>query len=573
MANCAFYLAQGMVVAQRFAQAMGVNFNKCLKVKYPFTNGDNAFCWNKFAGIGKPYFDDFDTAMHEYGHFVEGINGTYGANLLDFILYNPSHSSYTDHFSDKKSKQFAMELTWSESWATAFAQIAQEYYRSEYDKVLNFADKKHMDSVNYEEFNSMEDSGEAQEDAVIAFLWDLYDSSSKSEVYDNISWGYRTWWKNTTQSGMTTLTKFIEYINVSKPLQRSDIGELLGVHQIAPTNLTVTNLALVSTIVAPKLSWKVNGSNDNPNDKFKVVFYDSDGNQKYITQFISSSKSYNDTFTYEVSKSTWKNVLGHFSDNATINIAVQGYHKKSPISGPYTSKHVSVKINAQNIKSLTIASNSRYTEDVVYLNAGEYEDYLITFKSGGRKLIQTFGPKDTCLYLYDMNGNQLAYNDDGGYKNNALISYDVSANVTYGIRVKFYSSSIYGDVKLAIMPHLTSVTKYEDLRGVYSADCIYEGLTTSGSVSLSRYTVNSTGVYTFYTDIRTGYYNYPNMYLYLIDPSSTEPSLYNDDGAGKMQAKITTTLKPGVEYLLVTTTYDILNSVNYSVHFIKNMRF
>ena len=61
MANCAFYLAQGMVVAQRFAQAMGVNFNKCLKVKYPFTNGDNAFCWNKFAGIGKPYFDDFDT--------------------------------------------------------------------------------------------------------------------------------------------------------------------------------------------------------------------------------------------------------------------------------------------------------------------------------------------------------------------------------------------------------------------------------------------------------------------------------------------------------------------------------
>lgn len=38
----------------------------------------------------------------------------------------------------------------------------------------------------------------------------------------------------------------------------------------------------------------------------------------------------------------------------------------------------------------------------------------------------------------------------------------------------------------------------------------------------------------------------------------------------KKLIKITATLKPGVEYLLVTTTYNIQNSGNYSVHMRTN---
>jgi hypothetical protein len=288
MANCAFYVAQGMVVAQRFAMAMGMNTNRFLNVIYPFADA-TAFCWNQFSGIGKSSFNKFDTLTHEYGHFVEDVMGTYGSSLLDIVLNNPNHAANTDHFYDKDNKSFAMDLTWSEAWATAFAQIAQSYYLSEYvNKVDGFGDRL---SHNYscEDFSFNQQSNEAQEFAVIAFLWDLYDSYSAAETYDNVGLGYSAWWNATTKSGTTTLTKFVDIVESYYPQYRSQIGEIMGAHQIAPSNLTVVNASSLSVSAPPKLSWKVNGSKNNPNDRFQVVFYDASGNQKYATANISDN--------------------------------------------------------------------------------------------------------------------------------------------------------------------------------------------------------------------------------------------------------------------------------------------
>lgn len=56
------------------------------------------------------------------------------------------------------------------------------------------------------------------------------------------------------------------------------------------------------------------------------------------------------------------------------------------------------------------------------------------------------------------------------------------------------------------------------------------------------------------------------MCLYLIDPTSTKPSISNDDGAGNSQAKITAMLEPGIHYLLLTTTYDINQSGSFRLY-------
>lgn len=343
MGNRAFYISQGLVTAQRFALEMGMDTDKFLHVIYPFSNDYNAFCLDEYSGIGKPYFSDFDTIMHEYGHFFEGVLGTYGSSLVDIISYNPNHYTHTDHFYDKDNKQFAMDLTWSESWATAFAQIAQQKYLSEYiGKVSGYGDI--IDGENYETYISTSNSCEAQEDAVIASLWDLFDSGT-NESYDNMSLTYAKWWEMTTRNNIQTLTDFFVVVNEYYPEYRSQVGEIFGAHQISPSNLTITNLSSVSEDIAPQFSWSINGSSYNPNNQFKLVFYNSDGTLVYQTELFTSTLQYNQTYTYSMSSANWNAVLSNFTNVADINIVVQGFHSALPISGPYNSKYVYLSID------------------------------------------------------------------------------------------------------------------------------------------------------------------------------------------------------------------------------------
>lgn len=48
-----------------------------------------------------------------------------------------------------------------------------------------------------------------------------------------------------------------------------------------------------------------------------------------------------------------------------------------------------------------------------------------------------------------------------------------------------------------------------------------------------------------------------DSYLYFIDPSTTSLCLYNDDGAGNLQASITSNLIANKTYFIVVSTYDI----------------
>lgn len=56
--------------------------------------------------------------------------------------------------------------------------------------------------------------------------------------------------------------------------------------------------------------------------------------------------------------------------------------------------------------------------------------------------------RDTYAYLYDAEGNQLTYNDDGGKDNNFFIIRELTAGNTYTLRVKFYSNTITGGMKV-----------------------------------------------------------------------------------------------------------------------------
>lgn len=347
--NCAFYLSQGFVTAQRFAIEMGMKTDRVLKVIFPFGEEEYGFSYRGYSGIAKEYFNSFDTAMHEYGHFVECIYDNYGSNLFEIILYNPNHYSSTDHFDDKENKNFAMELTWSEAWATAFSQIAQEKYLSEYEgKVIKYGDLKcndiYVSGSNYEDYKTTSSSCEAQEDAVIASLWDLFDNGS-NEYFDNISLSYKEWWDMTTKSKTQTLSNFFEVVNTYYPEYLGQIGEVFGTYQISPANFKITNLESISETVVPKFSWTVNGSKNNPNNSFQLVFYNLYNVKLYETEVFESNLNYNNNYEYNfMPLEEWKKILSYFEDKVDMKIVVRGYNSKKPKSGPYNSNYEYINI-------------------------------------------------------------------------------------------------------------------------------------------------------------------------------------------------------------------------------------
>lgn len=109
--------------------------------------------------------------------------------------------------------------------------------------------------------------------------------------------------------------------------------------------------------------------------------------------------------------------------------------------------------------------------------------------------------------------------------------------------------------------------KYEDVWGPFNPGATTSGITNKGTMFLTRYSVSTEGEYVFYTEKPSDEENFTDMYLYLIDPTSAKEVLYNDDGAGNLQAKIIAKLKPGIEYLLITTTFNMQNNGSYILHF------
>jgi len=332
----ALYVCQGVVVGQRYVLDMGLSvgfFSPKVNVYFPtaYSGGGDV------VNISANDWDMWDTHSHEYGHAIQYRIGIWGS--VYFAAITPpsgfTHKIETDHFSDgiaaTYGKVFAMECAYIEAWATAFCQVAQEKYKNEYLGIPHASDGLAFQQVviNY---NSVPQSGEAQEIAIAASLWHLY------EIL-----GYQGFWNATTQYGTNTLPVLISKLDAQYPQYRNQIGLSLGKHQIAPSNFQVTNRLSVSSTTPPAFVWRNNGSTAYPHDKFDLVFCDSSGNTVVVVSYLTSSAKYSDYVTYTLDSSTWSAVLAYFGNNSSSAISkviIRGYLSAlSPESGPYPSAY------------------------------------------------------------------------------------------------------------------------------------------------------------------------------------------------------------------------------------------
>ena len=385
------YIQQGMVIGQNFAIDMGMEPDKKLYVFYiggieikdipentplsDFINliYDNAFCYDTCCFIGYRKYNNFFVPIHEYGHYVENRMGNYGsavkghlyecipddfngtlAELLTFIgnlkqvMNDYSHVPEVNNFSKISpsdssiiiTKEFQMELTWSEAWATAFAKIAFQQCGNDYQNVL------FDEYINYET-NIKPDGtidplydGEAQEYAVASFLWDLYDFTP-SETDDNIYSTKEEWWELTTQTGTYTLQDFTNNILDNYPELIDGVGEILSKHQISPNIVRVTNEPDINT--APSLEIKFNVSSSYPNNKFKIAFYDEEYNLLFESNLENVITA---TTTHTVADSVWNTVMEQERVGAKVYAVIYGYRYETSSSGipsgPYFSSGIKV---------------------------------------------------------------------------------------------------------------------------------------------------------------------------------------------------------------------------------------
>ena len=102
------------------------------------------------------------------------------------------------------------------------------------------------------------------------------------------------------------------------------------------------------------------------------------------------------------------------------------------------------------------------TITVTITEGGEMIDFFFTPTVSGDYIFGSLSYDDTYGYLLDADGNELAYNDDGGEETNFRICHYLTAGTTYILRTRYYSSSTTGAYEVYLV-------RYGDHS--YDADC------------------------------------------------------------------------------------------------------
>lgn len=511
----------------------------------------------------------WDVITHEYGHHIQyllGITDSPGGG--HFV-----NDSMTEHYAGTihgtcgciqpgaaQAKYEGIRLAWGEAWNTVLGIRSQQFFSNILQNIATVGDSSYTsyNNVNYNlESGSYAKLGEGCESTLTYVLYDLCDPSNES--YDDIDLGDKEFFSISRSSHAVTFSEFINFC-YSK-VNRFALGRLLSEHQIAPYSFRTTTTGL--SLTPPTFTWErgnETGQNNYRNDRFEVAFFSSTGVE--IFRCAPVTVSGNATPSYTPTQSEWDRILMDYGTK--IYVGVYGYQTANPQTGPYLSAINEYDKPAFDplTQTISVSASTRLLERTVTLRPGQYIDYHVTFAKAGTQLFQTFGGGNTVLYLYDAQGEMLASNDDDGAYFNGMIQYTVEANTTYIVRVKFDTPGSSGDTKFTIMPYSTPVDTYENYGGAASYEnSTVSGSTSAGSVFMRRYILNTAdvGSFTFTTNSST------DMYLYLIDPLSTERCMSNGNGAGKGKAKITALLERNRYYLVIVVPYNVQSGSSFTL--------
>lgn len=405
----ATYVHQAMVMAERFAKAMGFETTNKIRVAYPVgieifrdTNNplaypsNSAFCWgngsyDSFCAIGWHNYKNIETLVHEYAHHIQCSLGNFGEGIPD-IIFMSDHNSENDDYDSKKDKSFAMHLAWTEGWADAYSKMVGEYFYKEcqiFSKRLEEIDS----TVNEDNHDKLK--GEFQERSTRAFLWNLVDQDSLNPPEDDseelvepeeldyqLPWTPQEWWNMTTVSGTCRFPDFMrlieeegydESMDIDYKALREDIAYYLTKYNIAPEINSITY-----TSSTPSINLVINGSEAYPNNRLVIKIFDENNNLLAESGMIEINRGRFENFNLSIPDDVWSEVMSNYScvngHTAELNFSVEGYRfddfeesgfaieEEFQLTGPYYSEYYSYSINLSHNYTFESVNENRHRQ-------------------------------------------------------------------------------------------------------------------------------------------------------------------------------------------------------------------
>lgn len=232
-----------------------------------------------------------------------------------------------------------------------------------------------------------------------------------------------------------------------------------------------------------------------------------------------------------------------------------------------------------------MSSYSRYFEKTGILGKGDSIQYNFSVSDTSYKTIQTYGPDDTYIRIYDINNNLLVGDDDSGYKLNALVTYLFELGHTYKIDIRMYSSSKVGNIRVGFAPvevdNFDDITKITKSNGLFTDK--YKDINITSSQNYANiFLLENNEEKSFTIETKKNGNSYFDTYLYMIDPRRSNyydgigsdddyhpMYIYNDDGAGNLQAKLNVKYKgffsKETEFIIISSPYNLSKTGKYTI--------
>ncbi|MGC4773255.1 hypothetical protein ACLQ25_30320 [Micromonospora sp. DT44] len=347
--NTAFAVADSLVTAMAYTRRInnGALFAP-LVVSFPDENGSNFNSVTGVARILKLDRFDWDVLLHEYGHFV--------SSQLNITDSPGGDHGFGQNLAEGRTKDAGIKLAWGEGYATWFGLTVEDALQTAKLKIPAVGDDFYDDTEDATSHVSIGDKstgpslGEDNELAVARTLWgfrantDLTDTEMSNAMRDAEAW--------TLSEAVAALVPAAGAapLNDSQPViadavaYANDFSCVLGDHAVAPAITSPLPGASAAPLQSPTITWLPRGAGPSHRlDSFTVQYWSPDWDRKIFESPAQTAT------TYRALGPDWSTIAANTDSNGrkyrSVNITVKGTGTHTPVTGPYKSCGLDLKIS------------------------------------------------------------------------------------------------------------------------------------------------------------------------------------------------------------------------------------
>ena len=210
--------------------------------------------------------------------------------------------------------------------------------------------------------------------------------------------------------------------------------------------------------------------------------------------------------------------------------------------------------------------DNRFFERVFVLGRGESKYFNLIYANASRRILQTFGHRNTRIDVLNASGQLIATNSGGGFQGNALVNHIFQVGVTYRVRVRLLDSTQVARIRFSGMTTFETSTTYNNFRQIYQFAPQFIAWTETHNTVVSTFTVDSNRDITINLNPTSG--GFVIMQVVILDPRSTvginHPHSQNRMHSHLDLVTINTRIARNVPYLILVS---ILNNTSTMFHF------